>query len=131
MTTPRPPLTPSPARKWARAKGAGAHGLRRGAWYLVVNDSQAEVVLLNVRKNNVPVPRSMLFISDQKPVRWSVVRWQETQRGAQRASDYEFGLQYAVCPACGERSVIEPPDARQLTCGDCKGTFPIDWENPC
>ncbi len=131
MTAPRPPLEPSAGRKWARAKGAGAHGLRRGAWYLVVNDSQPAVVLLNVRKTNVPVPRSMLDISETKPDRWSVVQWQETQRGARRASDHELGLLYAVCPSCGERGAIEPHDATQLTCATCKGTFALDWEHPC
>jgi hypothetical protein len=131
MTSPRPPLGPSAARKWARAKGAGAHGLRRGAWYLVVNDSQPAVVLLYVRKTNVPVPRSMLDIAEAKPNKWSVVKWQETQRGARRASDHELGLLYAVCPSCGERGAIEPHDAAQLTCASCGGTFALDWEHPC
>lgn len=121
----------TPRRKWARAKGAGAHGLRRGAWYLVVNDSQQGVVFLDVRKNNVPVPRPMLDISEEKPGKWSVVKWQETQRGARRASEENLGLVYAVCPSCGERGKIEPPDAAQLTCVHCHGTFAIDWEHPC
>jgi len=120
-----------PRRKWARAKGAGAHGLRRGAWYLVVNDSQPGVVFLYVRKNNVLVPRSMLDFSEEKPGKWSVVKWQETQRGARRASEQNLGLVYGVCPSCGERGKIEPPDAAQLTCVHCHGTFPVDWEHPC
>lgn len=120
-----------PRRKWARAKGAGAHGLRRGAWYLVVNDAQTNVVLLNVRKDNVPVPRTMLDMSEGKPDKWSVVKWQETQRGARRASDHQLGLTYGVCPACGERGAIEPPEAAQLSCVHCGGTFPVDWDHPC
>jgi hypothetical protein len=130
MSSPRPPQEPSAARKWARAKGAGAHGLRRGAWYLVVNDSHPEVVLLDVRRTNVPVPRNMLDIREGKPNLWSVVKWQETQRGARRASD-ELGLQYAVCPSCGERGTIEPPDAAELRCEHCHGTFRLDWDHPC
>lgn len=122
---------PLPRRKWARAKGSGTHGLRRGAWYLVVNDAQAAVVILNVRKNNVPIPRSMLDIIPDRPNKWSVVRWQETQRGARRASEQNIGLSYAVCPACGERSKIEPPDASTMTCAHCHGTFVLDWEHPC
>ncbi len=121
----------APGRKWARARGAGAHGLRRGAWYLVVNDSQPSVVLLNVRKTNVPVPRTMLDISEEKPSMWSVVRWQESQRGARRASEQDLGLTYAVCPSCGERGAIEPPQTAQLTCAHCHGTFTVDWERPC
>lgn len=120
-----------PRRKWARAKGAGAHGLRRGAWYLVVNDSQQGVVVLDVRKNNVPIPRTMLDISEERPGKWSVVKWQETQRGARRASEENLGLVYAVCPSCGERGKIEPPDAAALTCVHCHGTFAVDWEHPC
>ena len=26
-------------RKWARVKRAGAHGMRRGAWYAVLNEN--------------------------------------------------------------------------------------------
>ncbi len=118
-------------RKWARAKGAGAHGLRRGAWYLVVNDSQPSVVFLNVRKTNVPVPRAMLDISEDKPGKWSVVKWQETQRGARRASEQKLGFTYVVCPSCGERGPIDPPQAPELTCAHCHGTFTVDWEHPC
>lgn len=121
----------TPRRKFARAKGAGAHGLRRGAWYLVVNDSQSTVVYLNVRKTNVPVPRSMLDILDQRPSKWSVVKWQETQRGARRASEQELGLTYVVCPACSERGKLETPRPAELTCVHCHGTFLIDWDHPC
>jgi len=131
MTAPRPPLEPSSGRKWARAKGAGAHGLRRGAWYLVVNDSLPAVVLLDVRRTNVPVPRDMLDVRRERPSQWSVVKWEETQRGARRAGDHQLGLLYAVCPACGERGAIEPPDAVQLTCVHCHGTFGLDRDHPC
>lgn len=124
-------LDNAPRRKWARAKGSGTHGLRRGAWYLVVNDAQPAVVILNVRKNNVPVPRSMLDISQERPSQWSVVKWQETQRGARRASEQNMGFVYVVCPSCGERERIEPSDAKDMTCPHCGGTFPIDWEHPC
>lgn len=120
-----------PRRKWARAKGAGAHALRRGAWYLVVNDSQPAVVFLNVRKNNVPVPRSMLDITEEKPDKWSVVQWQETQRGARRASEQDLGLTYVVCPSCSERGKVESTDATQITCVHCRGTFMVDWDHPC
>jgi len=121
----------SPRRTWARARGAGAHGLRRGAWYLVVNDSQPGVVFLDVRKSNVPVPRGMLFLSEEKPSKWSVVKWEETQRGARRASEENLGLVYGVCPACGERGKLEPPGVAELRCVHCHGTFPVDWEHPC
>lgn len=124
-------MADTPSRKWARPRGPGAHGLRRGAWYLVVNDTQQGVVILNVRKQNVPVPRSMLDIRAGSPDAWSVVQWQESQRGAKRASQESLGLQYGVCPACGERTRLEPPRVAELTCAQCGGTFAVDWERPC
>jgi hypothetical protein len=120
-----------PRPKWARVLASGTHGLRRGAWYLVVNDSLPNVVIVDVRKTNVPVPRSMLEIRDEKPALFSVVRWQEGQRGARRASQESLGLTYAVCPACGERSAIESKGASQLRCGHCGGSFGVDWDHPC
>jgi len=98
---------------------------------MVVNDSQPAVVFLNVRKTNVPIPRSMLDLRDQKPDQWSVVKWQESQRGARRASEQDLGLVYAVCPSCSERGKIDPLDAAELTCMNCHGTFRLDWERPC
>ena len=118
-------------RKWARARGAGAHGLRRGAWYLVVNDAQPSVVILNVRKQNVPVPRSMIDIRTGSPDAWSVVQWQESQRGATLAGQQRLGLRYAVCPACGERAPLDPPKVAELTCAQCGGTFGVEWDRPC
>jgi hypothetical protein len=124
-------MAESGSRKWARARGAGAHGLRRGCWYLVVNDTQQSVVILNVRKQNVPVPRSMLDVRSDSPDAWSVVRWQESQRGAKRASQERLGLEYGVCPACGERAPLDPPKVPELTCTQCGGTFAVDWGRPC
>lgn len=117
--------------KWARPKRSGAHGLRRGGWYRVVNDSSPSLVILDVRKTNVPVPRSLLEFSDSPPTKWSVVKWEESQRGARRASEANLGLTYGICPACGQRAPIDPPDATALTCDNCQGTFPVDWEHPC
>ena len=123
-----PPLGP---KKWARAKQSGAHGLRRGAWYAVVNEGHPKMAVLSVRKHNVPVPREMLEFSDGRPTQWSVVQWQDRQRGAQRASEANEGLTYAVCPACGERARLDPPDTKRITCAHCHGDFTVDWEHPC
>lgn len=123
---------PATARKWARPKRSGAHGLRRGAWYQVVNDNLESLVILSVRGTNVPVPRSMVELRDNRPDQWSVVRWEESQRGARRASDANLGLTYVVCPNCSHRaSVIDQPEPAVLSCENCRGTFPVDWEHPC
>lgn len=123
-------LPPRPDPRWARAKRSGAHGLRRGAWYSVVNES-SKLVVIEVRKENVPVPRDMVELSDARPTMWSVVNWDEAQLGARRASETDFGLSYAVCPSCGDRQTIEPPRAESLKCDACGGTFEVDWEHPC
>ncbi len=126
---PEPPPPPGP-KKWARAKQSGAHGLRRGAWYAVVNDGHPKMAVLSVRKHNVPVPREMLEFGDEAPTQWSVVQWKETQRGARRASEANQGLIYAVCPACRERARIEL-DTKRITCAHCHGDFTVDWDHPC
>lgn len=87
----RSPAPPPRPTKWVRPKRSGAHGLRRGAWYQVVNDNSPSLVILHVRKTNVPVPRSMLEFSDSLPAKWSVVKWEESQRGSRRASESQSG----------------------------------------
>lgn len=119
------PLGP---KQWARVKQSGAHGLRRGAWYAVVNNAKPDLVILDVHKHNVPVPRGLVEVSDAKPSRWSVVQWQETDRGAQRVSESELGMIYAVCPACRARAPIEPDDAQAMKCPECGRRFEMDWE---
>ncbi len=114
--------------KWARAK-PGTHGLRRGAWYPVVNEAVNSMVVLDVRKNNVPVPRDMLVLLDGPPSTWTVVQWHESERGAQRASEEILGLTYAVCPACHARARLIPPDAERLTCPECQGSFDVNWND--
>jgi len=118
------------AKMWARVRHSGTHGLRRGAWYPVVNDANGGLVVLNVRKHNIPALRAHLEFSETPPVRWSVVRWDETQPGAGRASEQNLGLTYAVCPACAERARVEAETPR-LKCLDCGGEFPVDWGHPC
>ena len=127
---PAPVSRPSTAKKWARVKRTGTHGLRRGAWYPVVSDPSSGLVVLDVRRHNVPVLRAHVDLSDAPPSLWSVVRWDEKQRGAQRASAQNLGLTYVVCPQCSERAKVETEVAR-LTCPDCGGAFAVDWEHPC
>lgn len=117
-------------KKWARVKTAGAHGLRRGAWYPVVNDSKPNLVVLDVAKRNVPVDRTILDFSESLPARWSVVHRRPTDPASKRASDANMDPTYVVCPKCRGRSNVKPGDTA-LQCPDCGGEFGIDWENPC
>ncbi len=117
-------------KKWARVKQNGAHGLRRGAWYLVVNDKKQDLVIVDVNKKNVPVARTLVELSEDEPARWSVVAWSEADRGAQRASESRFGMMYAVCPNCRARKNIDD-QAASAECPECGGEFDVDWENLC
>ncbi len=115
--------------KWARPK-PGAHGLRRGAWYPVVNEmGSTAMIVLDVRKHNVAVPRDMLVLSEVQPSMWTVVQWQDSQFGARRAIEENNGLAYVVCPACQSRADMAPPDTPHMKCAHCDGAYTVDWEH--
>ncbi len=118
------------ARSWARVLQAGAHGLRRGAWYPVVNVTNRELVLLDVHKANVPVPRTLVELSDHSPDAWSVVQWDGTEPGADRAGELNRGLTYAVCPHCRARAPLGQ-EAERMVCPECTRDAEVDWAHPC
>jgi len=88
---------------WARVGPAGAHTLRRGAWYPVVRMSSSNIVVLDVNRRNVPVDRRLLEIRYQPPERWTIVRCEP--RLIERIGRI-FPLTYAVCPACRHRQAF-------------------------
>lgn len=117
-------------KRWARVRRAGAHGLRRGAWYAVVNDSKPTIAFLDVHKRNVAVDRTLLEFRETKPIEWSVVHRDPAEPGAKRASEANLGPIYGVCPSCRFRMNLLP-ETRSLVCGRCGEEFPVDWERPC
>lgn len=119
------------AKQWARVRQAGVYGLRRGAWYAVVAESGKGMVILNVSKRNVPVPRDQVDLRDAVPDRWSVVQWDPSERGAQRASEIGFGPTYAVCPGCRARAQVEASRPRTMLCLECAGEYEVEWEPKC
>ncbi len=123
-------LGPGP-KKWARVKLSGAHNLRRGAWYPVVNDSNAKIVVLDVAKRNVPVPRESVELANEKPDAWSVVKFNPDKALPARISQEHLPLTYAVCPFCRARSVEVEDGTASLTCDECGREAPVDWKNPC
>ena len=123
-------LGPGP-KKWARVKLSGAHNLRRGAWYPVVNDSNPKIVVLDVAKRNVPVPRESVELADGKPEKWSVVKFNSEKALPARVSQEGLPLTYAVCPFCRARSVEVEVDMPSLKCDECGRETAVDWENPC
>lgn len=117
-------------RKWARVKPVGAHGLRRGAWYLVLNDKKPNVVVLDVNKKAVPVGRPLLEFTTEKPRKWSVVRLSPDEVSQKRASRADLGALYGVCPNCRGRVKLGPDDT-QKKCRVCDLLFEIDWGSSC
>ena len=71
------PITPTrlQVKGWARVGPAGAHTLRRGAWYPVVRISSSNIVVLDVNRHNVPVDRRFLEIRYHPPERWTIAFW--------------------------------------------------------
>jgi hypothetical protein len=117
------------SHRWARVLESGAHGLRRGAWYPIVNDSRPEIVILDVNKNNVPVDRASLELADAKPGKWSVVKWNPAGV-PRRISQAKLPMTYGVCPHCRARAEI-PERETKLDCPECKKTSEVDWVNTC
>jgi hypothetical protein len=120
------PVTPTrvQVKGWARVGKAGAHLLRRGAWYPVVRISSSHIVVLDVNRRNVPVDRRFLEIRYHPPERWSIVR--REQRELQRVGR-PFPLTYAVCPSCRHRQAFDG-DAKELTCDRCHKNGGLAWD---
>ena len=119
------------AKQWARVRNAGVYGLRRGAWYAVVAEGSSDMIVLNVSTRNVPVPRDQVDLREQQPSEWSVVQWDPSERGAQRASEIGFGLMYAVCPSCRSRARIDAAEPETMVCPECGGEFQVEWASRC
>ena len=72
MAPASPPSSPNP-RGWARCLDNVADVLRRGAWYPIVDESDDDKVILEVRKKPVRVSRVDVTVRDTPPDHWSVV----------------------------------------------------------
>jgi hypothetical protein len=98
---------------WARSRGrrAEGRGLRRGAWYRVVEDEKQDYVVLDVHHVEVRIPRGDLEIRKDPPKTWSVVR-----------------EPHLVCPGCHARDVVAE-GAKDAKCPECGRSYPIDWKD--
>lgn len=98
---------------WARSQGnrAESQGLRRGAWYRVVEDPAKEYVVLDVHHVEIRIPRTDLEIRRERPKAWSVVR-----------------EPHLVCPGCHARAVL-PEGTKDAKCAECGRSYPIDWRD--
>lgn len=98
---------------WARSRGQNAEkeGLRRGAWYRVVEDSGKSWVVLDVHHVEVRVPKDDVDVKRDAPKTWSVVH-----------------EPHLVCPGCHQRRHLagQPKDVK---CAECGNTYPVDWSD--
>jgi hypothetical protein len=96
---------------WARSQGARAEkeGLRRGAWYRVVEDAGKQWVVLDVHQVEVRVPKGNVEVRRDRPRAWSVVH-----------------EPHLVCPGCHKRHHVSGQPS-ELRCPECGNTFAVDW----
>jgi hypothetical protein len=88
-------------------------------------------VFLDVHRKNVAMDRTLLDMSEAPPSLWSVVRRATDEpETARRDSWVDLNLTYGVCPQCRSRSNLSE-GATSAGCGQCGGTFGIDWDHPC
>ena len=98
---------------WARSRGDSAEqeGLRRGAWYRVVEDPEKQWVVLDVHQVEVRVPRGNLELRKERPKGWSVVH-----------------EPHLVCPECHKRQHLSG-QPKEVKCYECGNTFAVDWKD--
>lgn len=121
-------------RGWARCTDGVADVLRRGAWYRIVEETDGDQVVLEVRGRPVRFSRADLTIRTAAPDCWSVV----VRTGVLRPTlgggkGQEVITTYAVCPSCAERQDLPPAPARpaRLTCQRCGQDAGVDWSRTC
>jgi hypothetical protein len=97
---------------WARSRGnrAETEGLRRGAWYRIVEEGKPWIVL-DVHQVEVRVPKESLEIRKDRPKAWSVVP-----------------EPHLVCPGCHKRQYV-PGQPKEVKCHECGNTFGVDWRD--
>ena len=98
---------------WARSRGERAEkeGLRRGAWYRVVEDSGKPWVVLDVHHVEVRVPKDDVDVKRDAPKIWSVVH-----------------EPHLVCPGCHQRQHLSG-QPKQVKCSECGNSYAVDWSD--
>ncbi len=115
---------------WARVRPPGIDGLRRGAWYPVVDDSAPDSVVLDVRGEKITVPRLRVHIRRLKPERCGVVVRAPDDYNPARGTPEDLGSRYAVCPQCHARvGLTGQPE--YVDCTGCRCRFAVAWEETC
>src|SRR5438128_5334631 len=108
-------------QQWARLRARTTCPLRRGAWYRVVQLTDAEAIL-DVNGRPLSVPRAFLQVLPIRPRMWSVVL---RLRGAV-TPPASWGPRYGVCPRCCARAPLHQGSAT-MRCPACGFAFVIGW----
>jgi len=97
---------------WARSRGdrAEKEGLRRGAWYRIVEESGKSWVVLDVHRVEVRVPKETVDIRRERPQSWSVVHEPDV-----------------VCPGCHKRQHVSG-QPKEVKCYECENSYSVDWQ---
>ena len=127
--------------QWARVKPPGFGTLRRGAWYSVAFtirryasvaiDDTADMVVVDVARRQIAVPRDLVNIRRSKPDRFSIVFRSSDDPNPVRGTPEYLGLIYAVCPSSGTRVRVSGHFPKVLKCPECGGRFEVAWEDIC
>lgn len=98
---------------WARSRGDRAEqdGLRRGAWYRIVEAPGKPWVVLDVHQVQVRIPKMDIQIRKARPKAWSVVH-----------------EPHLVCPGCHKRQHVSGKPHR-VKCHGCGNGFRVDWKD--
>src|SRR2546428_4790766 len=98
---------------WARSRGERAEneGLRRGAWYRVVEEPGKPWIVLDVHQVEVRVPKDNLEIRKDRPKAWSVVH-----------------EPHLVGPACPNRQHV-PGRPKVVNCAQSATASAVNWKD--
>lgn len=109
---------------WARLQVDADYGLRRGAWYRVVNRTSAEVNL-KIGGQALTVPRAVLEFRETPPREWTVVS--RPPQSPRVPESMRHG--YLVCPNCRQRAPLPPRwSAERLRCSRCNQIGDVAWD---
>ena len=114
------------ARVYPTLKRSASKTLRRGKWYPVLKDEEADRVTLHMGGRPVDVPRRLLEVRRDRPQYFSVVTRTEYNREPGRPSIHGLGKTYVVCPRCAHRfPLFGRPDKR--SCPECGHQGDVGW----
>ncbi len=99
--------------------------MRLGAWYQVVGNTAPNLVVLDIARRNVAIPRDLLQISPHRPERFSVVLWSPSKLSGK--SDDSPSI-YAVCPVSGTRVRLSG-HSESIKCPRCGHRGVVDWKS--